>query len=128
MKTFSFNMALAGTLILLSACQPKTKESQKPDILRADMDTTVDPGKDFYRYANGTWLKNNPIPATESRWGIGNLVKDEIYEHLKKISEDAANNKNLIKNSTTQRIGDLYASAMDSDAIEKEGITPLAPE
>ncbi len=128
MKTFSYKLAFAASLVLLSACQPKTKESQKPDILRADMDTTVDPGKDFYRYANGTWLKNNPIPATESRWGIGNLVKDEIYEHLKKISEDAANTKDAPKNSTTQRIGDLYASAMDSNAIDKAGIEPLAPE
>ena len=128
MKTFSFNITMVGAMVLLSASQPKTKEVQKPDILRADMDTTVDPGKDFYRYANGTWLKNNPIPATESRWGIGNLVKDEIYDQLKKISEDAANTKDAPKNSASQRIGDLYASAMDSQAIDKAGIDPLKPE
>src|SRR6185369_4176819 len=67
-------------------------------------------------------------PATESRWGIGNLVKDEIYVKLKQISEDAANTKNAEKNSVTQRIGDLYASAMDSAGIEKDGIAPLKDE
>ena len=121
-------IGIIGAIALMGACQLKNKEIQKPDILRADMDTTVDPGKDFYRYANGTWLKNNPIPATEGRWGIGNLVQDEIYEKLKKISEDAANTKDASKNSTTQRIGDLYASAMDSNAIDKAGLEPLAPE
>ena len=128
MKTILRTVAVGATIGLLASCHPKIKEVQKPDILRADMDTTVDPGKDFYRYANGTWLKNNPIPATESRWGIGNLVKDEIYEQLKKISEDAANTQDAPKNSSTQRIGDLYASAMDSDAIEKAGLDPLSPE
>lgn len=128
MKTILRIIIVLAGISLLGSCQPKTKEVQKPDILRADMDTTVDPGKDFYRYANGTWLKNNPIPATESRWGIGNLVKDEIYEQLKKISEDAANTRDAPKNSTTQRIGDLYASAMDSVAIEKAGVDPLKPE
>jgi len=128
MNTILRTTFLLAGLGLFGSCHPKTKDAQKPDILRADMDTTVDPGKDFYRYANGTWLKNNPIPATESRWGIGNLVKDEIYDQLKKISEDAANTKDAPKNSTTQRIGDLYASAMDSNAIDKAGIDPLKPE
>ncbi len=128
MKTIIRSVSILAVIAMFGSCQPKTKEIQKPDILRADMDTTVDPGKDFYLYANGTWLKNNPIPATESRWGIGNLVKDEIYTKLKKISEDAANTKDAPKNSTTQRIGDLYASAMDSIAIDKAGIDPLKPE
>jgi len=117
-----------AAIAAVGGCKPKTSTSNKPDPLRANMDTTVDPGKNFYLYTNGLWLKNNPIPATESRWGIGNLVKDEIYVKLKKLSEDAAATANAEKNSTTQRIGDLYASAMDSAGIEKDGINPLKDE
>jgi len=128
MKTMGKNLIAIAVLAFLASCGSKKTASDKPDILRADMDTTVDPGKDFYRYANGTWLKNNPIPASESRWGIGNMVKDEIYVNLRKISEDAANTKDAPKNSVTQRIGDLYGSAMDSAAMDKAGIEPLKPE
>jgi putative endopeptidase len=117
------------SLSLFSSCNNKTeKASNKPDILITNMDTTVDPGNDFYLYANGGWLKKNPVPETESRWGIGNLVKDEIYVKLRTISEEAANTVKATKNSNTQRIGDLYASAMDSATIDRLGVTPLNAE
>ena len=127
MKYFFVLLCTAAIAFSCNRADNKTA-SNKPDALRANMDTTVDPGKDFYLYCNGTWLKNNPIPSTESRWGIGNLVKDEIYINLRKISEDAANTKNAEKNSTTQRIGDLYASAMDSAGIDKLGVSPMNEE
>ena len=112
---------------LISSCNNKVK-NEKPDILRANLDTTINPGKDFYLYANGGWFNKNPIPESESRWGIANLVKDELYINLRKISEDAAAKTNAEKNSTEQRIGDLYTSAMDSAAIDKAGIKPLENE
>jgi putative endopeptidase len=131
MKILTPAVLLLAAASLFSACDHAKKSSdtnQKPDVLRANMDTTVDPGTDFYLYANGGWLKHNPIPETESRWGIGNLVQEEIYVRLRKISEDAAANKSAAKNSAEQRIGDLYSSAMDSAAIDKAGIAPLKPE
>jgi putative endopeptidase len=104
------------------------KHKHKTDILKSNLDKNESAGKDFYLYANGGWLKKNPIPSTENRWGIGNLVKDEIYVKLKQISEDAAKTNNASKNSATQRIGDLYASAMDSAAIERAGLSQLKNE
>ncbi|MBK7465807.1 MAG: hypothetical protein IPJ43_02745 [Saprospiraceae bacterium] len=50
-------------------------------------DTTVNPGTDFFQYANGSWINKNDIPAEESAWGIGNLVVDEINEKLKKSAK-----------------------------------------
>ena len=67
-----------------------TNSSDKPDILHAALDTTVAPGDDFFAYANGTWLKNHPIPASESNWGIGKEVQNEIYARLRQTSIDAA--------------------------------------
>ena len=103
-------------------------EKQAPDILRANADTTVSPGKDFFQYANGTWLKNNAIPASESHWGIGNMVQDETYSRLKEISENAAKANDSEAGTALQKIGDFYASGMDTVAIEKNGIKPLQPE
>ena len=108
--------------------QESTKELAKEDILRADLDTTIDPGVDFFSYANGGWIKHNPIPGTESRWGIANLVTDEIKERLRKINEEAVQITNAPKGSANQIIGDIYATAMDSDAIEKAGISDIKPE
>ena len=126
MKVLKLSAFLFSAAII-SSCTNKVK-SEKPDILRANLDTTINPGKDFYLYANGGWFNKNPIPESESRWGIANLVKDELYINLRKISEDAAGKTNAEKNSTEQRIGDLYTSAMDSAAIEKAGIKPLENE
>ena len=85
---------------------------------------TVNPGADFFLYANGTWLKQNPIPPAYSSWGIGNEVTEEIRDRLKKINEDALK-ANAPKGSGTQKIGDFYYSGLDSAGIEKAGISPL---
>ena len=124
-KTKAF-LLLLYTVLTITACN--THKQMKPDILQANVDNSVSPGKDFYMYTNGNWFKHNPIPETESRWGIGNLVQNEIYERLRKMSEDAANTKDAPKNSANQRIGDLYASAMDSAAIDKAGAEPIKAE
>ncbi len=92
----------------------------------ANMDQTVKPGDNFYLYANGTWLKNNPVPASKTRWGSFDALRQTSLDRLKLLTEDAS--KNASKNSLYQRVGDLYAAAMDSDAIEKLGYTPIKPE
>jgi putative endopeptidase len=92
-----------------------------------NMDTTVKPGDDFFKYANGAWLKKNPIPPAYASWGIGNVVVEELRNRMKKINEDALT-ANAPKGSNTQKIGDLYYSGMDTTAIEKQGLSPLKDE
>jgi len=90
------------------------------DILAQNIDTTVTASQDFFEYANGGWIKSNPIPADESGWGIGNLVREELYTRLRKINEEAAQG-NATTGTVPQKIGDFWKSGMDSITQEKQG-------
>ncbi len=106
----------------------KTSSSgDKPDILHAALDTTVAPGDDFFTYANGTWLNNHPIPASESNWGIGEEVQDEIYARLRQTSIEAAG-ASAAAGSNQQKIGDFWAVGLDSVKADKLGAAPIKPE
>ena len=111
------------TIAVCSIISCKQKETQ-PDFLAANIDTTVKASEDFFFYANGGWIKKNPIPASESGWGIGNLVQEEIYVRLKTINEKAITEK-AAHGTVSQKIADFWKSAMDSDAINKQGLQPL---
>lgn len=115
------------TAVTIAACNNNaTTNNPKPDILAADIDSTVKPGDDFFDYANGGWIKRNPIPADQSSWGIGNLVIEENLKRLREISEKSAA-ANATKGSNDQKIGDFWAMAMDSSKIETDGLKPIQP-
>lgn len=110
--------------IYLTSCQSKSSESSQRDILAEVVDTTVSPKDDFFKYAVGTWLKQNPIPASESSWGIGSMVQEETYTRLRTISEKSAKEPGN-EGSNEQKIGDFWFTGMDSLSIEKQGISPI---
>lgn len=114
---------------IINACNNHDDTASKPavDILAAHLDTTVKPSDDFFEYANGGWLKQNPIPASESGWGIGNIVQDTIYNRLKTINENAVK-ANAANGTVTQKIGDFWQSAMDTVVLNKAGLSPLQPD
>ena len=128
MKKFLLFIVLYFFLQSCKLNSNNSTESSKPaaDVLAVNMDTTIKPTEDFFMYANGGWIKNNAIPAEESSWGIGNLVIEENYRRLREISEKAAK-ENAAKGSTSQKIGDFWATAMDSAKIEQTGLKPLQP-
>ena len=90
------------------------------------MDLSVSPREDFFLYANGGWLKKAEIPASETAWGSFNILRDNNSKNLKGILEEAATSK-APTGSVKQRVGDLFASGMDTVAIEKRGYEPLKP-
>ena len=115
----------AMALAAVSSCNTKEKSaSAKKDFLTDNLDTTVSPAQDFFQYANGGWIKRNPIPPEESSWGVGNLVQEDIYSRLRKINEDAAA-KNAANGTVEQKIGDFWFSSMDSTSIDQQGLQPL---
>jgi putative endopeptidase len=114
------SLILFGLVIVFSACK---NETTQPDFLAKNIDSTVNPADDFFDYAVGTWAKNTPIPGEESSWGIGNLVKEEIYVRLRKINEDAVEKSSA--KGVEEKIGNFWYSGMDTLSIEKQGLQPL---
>jgi putative endopeptidase len=108
----------------LAACHSADQPAPRPDILAADLDTATSPGADFFQYANGAWIRNTPIPSEESGWGIGEMVQEDIYARLKKISEQAATTSGA-QGTVSQQIGDLWISGMDSAAADRQALSPL---
>jgi len=127
MKQTQLKLLFAGVsaMVAFSASSAQAQSHPKNDPVYQNLDKSVKPGTDFFKYANGTWLKNNPIPPAYSSWGIGNVVSEDIRERLKKINEDAIK-ANAPKGSSTQKIGDFYYSGLDTITIEKLGIKALA--
>jgi putative endopeptidase len=93
----------------------------------ANMDATVKPCEDFYNYADGGWIKANPVPADKSRWGAFEQLADHNRDVLKSILGEVSARKDWPKGSIEQKVADFYASGMDEAAIEKAGMVPLKP-
>lgn len=117
-------LPLVVLVVLIGCSETKKNTTETSDPLTTNIDSTIKPGDDFFNYANGNWIKNNPIPATESQWGIGNLVQEDIYKRLRTIDENAAK-ENAPEGSIAKKIGDFWTAAMDSATIEKQGLQPL---
>ena len=91
------------------------------------LDKSVSPAQNFFEYADGGWQKTNPIPAAYSRWGTFNILQIRNQQIIRQILENAAQ-ANAAPGSTTQKVGDFYASGMDTALIDKEGAKPLASQ
>lgn len=127
-KSLTAMLALGGALLFLGAGAPTPSGS--PDVNRSldptNLNPSVPPSKDFYEYANGGWLVKNPIPPEFSRYGSFEELAEKNNRDLHQILDDAAANTSAAKGTNLQRVGDLYASAMDSTQAEQLGTTPLA--
>src|SRR5580704_807673 len=113
-------------MFLFSCNNRETKKTTAGDILVEDLDTTMSPAKDFFQYANGGWIKKNPIPGDQANWGIGNLVIEENLKRFRSINEKAAS-ANAARGTSDQKIGDFWKTGMDSAKAEALGLKPLQP-
>ncbi|MVN75420.1 M13 family peptidase [Hymenobacter sp. HMF4947] len=121
--------ALAVAALGLAIGTPAAAQTTSPvGINPANIDKSVSPCDNFFLYASGNWLKNNPVPAAESRWGSFNELADRNNATQKAILEELARNAGTAaKGTNAQKVGDFYAAAMDTMAIEKAGLTYLKP-
>lgn len=117
----------AFAIPVIESCSDTKKETSNAGIKIEYMDTTVKPGDDFNAYANGIWLKNNPVPATESRWGSFNEIQDRNLEKLKSIVNEVSSDKSAKKGSDRQLVGTFYRMALDSAKANKDGLAPIKP-
>ncbi len=127
------------SVFLLSACSPESSpeslatvepaQTETPNVTSSgidtgNFDTTIDPGDDFYRYVNGTWLTETTLPSDKSNFGAFTALGDEAEENLRRIIEDAAATE-APQGSDMQKVGDFFTSFMDIDRIEALGAEPL---
>ena len=125
--------------LLLSACGGETPAPATPVVAEpvkaavgafgidlAQMDTSVKPGDDFYRYVNGKWLDTFQMPADRASYSTGTMVFDTTQAQVHAIVDELARTKGA-PGTNQQKIGDLYAAWMDEAGIEARGTEPLQP-
>lgn len=111
-------------LLSFAACKSNKNTDSKDVLQTLHLDSSTIPSDNFYQFAVGNWLKNNPVPSTESRWGSFNEVEERNKITLKTILEEAQE-KGKSRGENWQKIGDFYASGMDSIKRNNMGISPL---
>ena len=92
----------------------------------SNMDTTARPGDDFFQYATGHWIDNNPQPAMFPRWGSFTKLGDDNTKQLAELIQGIAAQENE-KGTIAQKIGDLYNLSMDSVRLNNEGFAAIKP-
>lgn len=116
--------ALAAAVSLTSA---QGRQPVVPGIDAAGMDPSVRPQDDFFRYVNGRWVDNTPIPGDLATYGTFAILRDHAQEAVRGIIE-AEGRSQAAPGSTSQKVGDLYKSFMDEARLESLGVTPLNSE
>jgi len=106
--------------------QPLSEVPYTPSLDVPSMDRSADPCVDFYQFTCGGWLENNPVPADQAAWSVYGKLEEENMQYLWGILQDAAKPA-AGRDAVQQKIGDYFASCMDTDAIEQLGAKPLQP-
>jgi putative endopeptidase len=117
----------------VSESKPKPAEKNPPPLDPKNMDTSVKPQEDFYLYANGGWIKRNPIPPEFARWGSFNELAEHNNDALHEILEKTAAIAPKVPakpgaEADLQKVSDFYASGMNEKAVDAARVTPLADE
>src|SRR5688572_26063294 len=121
-------LAGVGTFGLSSVNLSASEPGKVPRFSVENMDRSVDPSADFYRFAAGNWIKNNPVPADKSRWSGFEELQERNWRLVREILEVSSAGKGPKANRSAVQVGDFFASAMDTNRIEKLEFKPIASD
>ncbi len=114
---------------MIVGCTPKEQENvvENPAINLKNMDLSINPADDFFRYANNNWLKNNPIPEEYSSYGAFTEIDQHTELLIQDIIKEVSQDTNAVQGSNAQKIRDFYNAGMDTVAINERGYSELIP-
>ena len=118
-------LAAASLYAQTPAAKPLVAMPYSPSLDVTDLDRTVDPCVDFYKFSCGGWCVNNPIPADQASWSVYGKLANDNQQFLWGILQEAAAMKD--RTPVQQKIGDDFAACMDTAAIDRRGLDPLKP-
>jgi putative endopeptidase len=121
-------LAGAGTFGPSLVKLPASEPGKVPRFSVENMDRSVDPAADFYRFASGNWIKNNPVPADKSRWSGFEELQERNWRLVRGLLESTAADKSAPARSPRRQVGDFFAAATDTNRIEKLAFKPLAAD
>jgi len=120
-------LSLIAGLVSAAGCTTPSKDTSKvPAINLANLDTTVSPGSNFYQYACGGWIKQNPLKPEYARYGSGSFdkLREVNQEQLKDLIESLGKEKHE-QGSVASKIGTFYTMGLDSVKLNADGISPV---
>src|SRR2546423_3951810 len=120
-------LALSLALATTAAAQNAVPMQSKP-LDPANLDRSVSACTDFYQFANGGWIKRNPVPPAYSTWGSFTELQENNQSNLLTILRNAAANGNTQANDDLRKLSVFYSSCMDSAGAERAGAQPIRPE
>ena len=120
-------LAAAAALLMLALLAPQSR-AQTSGVNKDNMDTSVSPCQDFYRYTNGRWMDSAVIPPSYTGIGAAREIADKNQDILRQVLEKAAANVATEKDPTQKKVGLFYSTLMDSAQADKLGATPIAEE
>ncbi len=118
----------ASAWIFPAAGAEPTAAPRVPRFSADYIDRGVDPSTDFYRFACGQWLRQNPVPADKSRWAGFDELQERNYHLIRDLLTRAAADTAAPARSPARLIGDFYRSAMDTNRLEQLGVKPIASD
>lgn len=116
----------SSVTLLMSATS--IAQTLTPGINLSNIDSTVKPQNDFYKFANGKWLKTQQIPASEGAWGAFNDIIERNTDNLKSLLAEVAKDDKAVMGSNRQKLRDFYVVGMDSIKADKDGIKPISAD